>query len=773
MAKGKVLRCMALFAPVSSVAMAQCDPHWLPGEGIRGLNGQVAALAQWDPDGPGPSPAVLLAGGSFSIAGDAFVSNLAAWDASTQSWYSVGGGTDGRIAAIATLPDGSFIVGGSFTHAGSVAVAKVARWNPATSSWSALGVGLNDDVRSLTLTPSGELVAGGNFTAAGGAPASRIALWNFTTSSWSALGAGVNNFVSAVAVLPGGDILAGGRFSSAGGAPAANIARWNPATSTWSAFGSGTGNALISAIAVLPGGAGDFVVGGSFTTAGGNAANRVARWNEATSTWSALGTGVTGSAGGSGSVVALALSADGVLFVGGTFGNAGGQSANNVASWDLATSTWSPLGRGTISAVRSLLAGNAGIVVGGDFQVAGDLAASHIALWQTSAGAWAPFGSEIYGSTTDLVTLPDGDIVAARSYMNAANGSDFNVVRRDAATGAWSSLGTGMDGRVLAVEALPDAVDGGGDIIAGGNFRTAGGTSALNIARWSASESAWKAMGAGFSSAVIEVAVSPAGEIIASGQLGRSGTQTINCIARWDASAQQWKQLGSGLTRTGGGSASASGLAFLADGDIVAAGLFTHAGGVPASNIARWDTATSSWSAIGAGISAQVGRVIVLENGDLIASTFDRVFRWTDSSAQWTSIGTFAPNNSLAVYRMLARSGGDFLVAGDFSAVNGVSARNIVRWNNADSSWHAVGTGVTSVGAASHVEALTPLPDGFAAGGDFAVAGEYVSANFAHFSETNTPWVAEQPAPATLIAGDTLTLQSTPAAASSGVMARW
>jgi hypothetical protein len=66
----------------------------------------------------------------------------------------------------------------------------------------------------------------------------------------------------------------------------------------------------------------DLFAGGNFTTAGGIAANSIAKWDG--STWSAPGSGLNGS------VSALALSGSG-LYVGGAFTTAGGKVSAYVA----------------------------------------------------------------------------------------------------------------------------------------------------------------------------------------------------------------------------------------------------------------------------------------------------------------------------------------------------------------------------------------------------------------------------------------------------------
>jgi hypothetical protein len=61
------------------------------------------------------------------------------------------------------------------------------------------------------------------------------------------------------------------------------------------------------------------------------------------------------------------------------------------------------------------------------------------------------------------------------------------IAERDPATGVWAPIGTGMNGPVQAVLGLPN-----GDLIAAGQFETAGGNPARWLARWSGG--AWSAM---------------------------------------------------------------------------------------------------------------------------------------------------------------------------------------------------------------------------------------------------------------------------------------
>ena len=90
---------------------------------------------------------------------------------------------------------------------------------------------------------------------------------------------------------------------------------WRPATSpAWSALGAGLASQY-GYFALGVAGNGDVYAGGDFTTAGGAAANRIARWNG--TAWSPLGTGVSNVVNG------LTVGPTGKLYVGGAFTTTG------------------------------------------------------------------------------------------------------------------------------------------------------------------------------------------------------------------------------------------------------------------------------------------------------------------------------------------------------------------------------------------------------------------------------------------------------------------
>jgi hypothetical protein len=252
---------------------------------------------------------------------------------------------------------------------------------------------MNGPVYALAVS-GGTLYAGGLFTNAGGASANYIAQWN--GSSWSALGSGISGADADYAgpcvlalAISGNTLYVGGDFMAAGAVTNANcIAQWNG--SSWSALGSGM-NGAVGALAVSGGilyAGGDF----DFTADYAVEANAVAQWNG--SSWSALGSGMGGGGPPYTYVYALEVSG-GTLYAGGSFTNAGGTAANYIAQWN--GSNWSPLGSGMNGGVSALAVSGGTLYAGGNFTTAGTNASGYVA-----GGILAPMIGSFNPSTGQL-----------------------------------------------------------------------------------------------------------------------------------------------------------------------------------------------------------------------------------------------------------------------------------------------------------------------------------------------------------------------------------
>ena len=315
----------------------------------------------------------LYAGGLFTQAGGQSVSNIAKWNASTQTWTNLGAGLNGWCGALVTDASGNLYAGGWFTQAGGQPASRVAKWDATTQSWSNLGLGLNGTCIALAMDASGNLYAGGWFTQAGGQPATQVVKWDNVTQSWLNMGADLNGQFSTLSIDISGNLYVGGQFTQAGGQSASNIAKWNASTQTWTNLGAGLNGWCI---ALVTDASGNLYAGGGFSQAGGQSANRVAKWSNTTQSWTNLGTGL------SWSCFSLAIDDSGNLYAGGNFTGAGGQPASNIAKWDDATQSWSNVGTGLNDMCNSLAYEASGnLYAGGIFTQAGGEPAARIAKY--------------------------------------------------------------------------------------------------------------------------------------------------------------------------------------------------------------------------------------------------------------------------------------------------------------------------------------------------------------------------------------------------------
>jgi hypothetical protein len=616
-------------------------------------------------------------------------------------------GVDGDVRAAVYFDDGrgpSLYVVGDFSVAGATAAANIARWDGA--SWQALGAGLTSTEQpeglALAVFDDGRgpaLYVGGWFTHADGVPAANIARWDGAT--WEPLGAGVDggyyDGVEALAVFDDGRgpaLYASGTFDTAGGSAASKIARWDGVA--WSPLGLGL-NAGAEAMVTFDDGSGAALyAGGGFDMAGGAPARSIARWNG--SGWAALASDFSLGGGG---VLALEVFDDGrgpAMYAAGTFEDALGVGANHVARWD--GMAWEALGAGLNDFARTLCVFDDGsgpsLYVGGGFGSAGGVSADEVARWD--GAQWAAVGEGLGGAgfgVSRLLGTHDGSgLLALGDFKRTGEQLAFSIARWDGL--AWSALQRGV---VENVYALANAtLDGQRSVYAGG------GQGLLD--RWDGA--AWTPLEQPVGDTVFALLEHDDGSgpaLFAGGRFETAGGVAANRIAKWDGT--QWHALGAGLGSTD--ATPVYELAVFDDGR----GPALYAGGdfgvpvVGGQNVARWDGA--SWEAVasqmersGSGAPrAVVHAMAVFDDGSgpalYVGGAFisvdgvpaSNIARWDGS--QWTAVG---PGMSTDVYALATFDDGTgeaLYAAGRFASIGGETFNRIARWDGAQ--WTPLGTG--------------------------------------------------------------------------------
>ena len=289
--------------------------------------------------------------------------------------------------------------------------------------------------------------------------------WNGT--AYESLITGLNGTVYCMAEAPDGKIYVGGAFTNAGGDTDADyLARWNPISEAWEAVGNSAFTSDGSGIYVWCmefDANGDLYVGGNFINAGGVAEAdyivKVATPSAASPTWTALGTGMQDI------VFSIAINPNGDVYAGGKFTSAGGvANTSNIAKWN--GTAWTPLSTGLNNTVRALaFAPNGELYIGGLFTNA---AYPYLCKWNGTAFSVVGTNTDINQAIYSLAFDSSGNLIVGGAFTNAGGNANADYIAKW--TGQkWESLGTGTNQAVYSLKV------NNGKLYVTGFFTSAGG----------------------------------------------------------------------------------------------------------------------------------------------------------------------------------------------------------------------------------------------------------------------------------------------------------
>lgn len=447
-------------------------------------------------------------------------------------------------------------------------------------------------------------------------------------------------------------------------------------------------------------------VGGNFSRIGGIQVSQIAKWNG--SQWSALGTGVTGV------VQAIAVSGNNVYF----------GTGSQLYVWN--GHTVEVLGGGVVG-INAIAVSGSDVYVGGSFTDAGGVSATRIAKWNGST--WSALGSGM-PATVRAIAINGSDVYAGGDFMSAGGVSANGIARWDGTS--WHALGDGVTGCVNCLPQVFSVAVNGADVYVGGRFNTAGGVSAVGIAKWNGIS--WSSLGSGIPGFVYSIAISAA-DIVAAGEFTTAGGISANRIARWNGSA--WFALGGGVTGEAPNQSAVISAIAINGSNIYVGGDFWVAGSVNARALAHWDG--GSWSKLGVevsnGLNSLAYTMAVSGNDLYVGGTFIRagdinvnhIAKWNGGT--WATLGGGVTGVASTVFA-LAASGGDLYVGGVFNTAGSVSASGIAKWDG--NSWSALGSGVNGA-----VYAIAVNGSDVYVGGFFSTAGGVAANGLAKWDGSN------------------------------------
>jgi uncharacterized delta-60 repeat protein len=237
---------------------------------------------------------------------------------------------DDRIQAVAVQPDDRLVVIGSFLHCNGLVERGILRLNldgtldPSFNS----GTGPDNNINSLVIQADGRILIAGDFTKYNSAARNHLTRLNSTGSIDPTFNpaASTDFSISAIATLPDGKILIGGDFRIVNGTNRSRVARLSPDGSLDLSFDPGQGPNLHVGL-ILPQADGKAILGGFFTTVGGQPRNYFARLAAEGSLDPNFQIGL----GANLPVYALALQEDNKLLLGGSFQYIDNQLRSHVA----------------------------------------------------------------------------------------------------------------------------------------------------------------------------------------------------------------------------------------------------------------------------------------------------------------------------------------------------------------------------------------------------------------------------------------------------------
>src|ERR1039457_1438591 len=552
-------------------------------------------------------------------------SSYAAWLESTGAIrYLFSAASNGSVAAVVQQPDGKVLVGGLFNNfAGSLGYQNLVRINTDGTVDASFNPTPNGQVNAIVVQPDGSILIGGNFTSIGSA-SGVITAYNYLArlksdgSVDTTFNPEPNLQVTSLALQSDGKIIAGGYFTAVENSTTTALqtrnymARFN-GDETLDANFNPDFNGTPFAIVVLANG--QILTGGSFTTITPNATGTTITQNGLARLNSDGTLDTTFVPNPNGTVYAIAVQANGEIFVGGNFTtflpNPIYTTVNGVStpsgttypmnylgllkSNGLVDTTFNPNPNSSVTAIT--LQANGQILVGGNFNGFAPNNSSiftnrnFIARINSNGTVDSAFDPELNSAANAVAVLSDGSVFIGGYFTVVQTGSAILVggefthvggyptpymVRLNADSSVDGTFASYPDGPVDSL-----TVDGTGAVFVGGAFANVSGQARSNLARLNPDGSLDSLFNPGANAPVTVIALQPNGQLVVGGAFTSIGGQPVTYLARLAPSGSPDASFAPSINGI------VNSAVIQPNGQIVIAGAFTSVAGKPVGGMAR------------------------------------------------------------------------------------------------------------------------------------------------------------------------------------------
>ncbi len=350
--------------------------------------------------------------------------------------------------------------------------------------------GADNEIYTIAPQADDKMLLGGYFLNLGGQACSYLGRLNTQGTFDPTFNAGIDSAVSCLAVQDDGKIVLGGDFSTLKGQSRLRIGRLNPDGSLDASFNPGAGGS-VNCLAVQADG--KIVVGGHFTSLGGQTRNNLGRLNADGTLDTAFNPGATKPSYTS--VNSLALQPDGSILVGGSFTSLGGQARTNIGRLNGNGSVdvdFNPGAGDFYSGVAAIaVQSNGKILVAGGFTTLAGQMVTNIGRLKADGALDPFFNSGANSGVTCLALLADGRILAGGAFTNLAGATRTLIGRLNedgTADPAFNPAASGGTYPFYGPYMNCIAVQADGKILLGGRFTTLAGQTRTNIGRLASTE---------------------------------------------------------------------------------------------------------------------------------------------------------------------------------------------------------------------------------------------------------------------------------------------